>query len=70
MRLNIYATYPPGREMVIMGCSSEACLRQAGRLTVADYLRLGPLPHGACLPPPCRCDFQPIPGSLLWTFGA
>ncbi|MGY3381156.1 hypothetical protein ACVWYS_003113 [Arthrobacter sp. TE12231] len=70
MRLNFYATYPPRREMVIMGCSSEACLSQAGRLTVADCLRIGPLPHGVCLPPPCRCVFQPIPASLLWTFGA
>jgi hypothetical protein len=61
MSTNLWSRYAAEQEMVIMGCSCDPCLNQSGRLTVAEYMRAPPLPHGACLRPPCRCVFQPVP---------
>lgn len=61
MNTSLWSRYPPGQQMVIMGCSCDACLPLSGRWTVAEYLREGPLPHSACLRPPCRCVLQPVP---------
>lgn len=61
MNTHLWSRYSPEQEMVIMGCSCDVCLPQSGRVTVAVYLREGPLPHNACLRPPCRCVLQPLP---------
>lgn len=61
MDTNLWSRYPPEQQMVIMGCSCNVCLPQSGRVTVAEYLREGPLPHSACERPPCRCVLQPVP---------
>lgn len=58
MNAGLWSRYPPGQQMVIMGCSCHACLAMSGRWTVGEYLREGPVPHSGCLQPPCRCALQ------------